>query len=68
MEELNPRVEVTHVRVGHVDERLDLRIDRPDHITRQQIVDDDSPVLEERAYKMLRRCISLNPLELSVMT
>jgi hypothetical protein len=37
---------MTHVRAGQIDERLNLRIDRPDHVTRQQIVNDDSPVPE----------------------
>ena len=65
VEELDPGVEMTHVGVGGVDERLHLRIDRADDVTRQQIVDDDGSVLHERVNDLLGRRISLNPLELT---
>ena len=58
---------MTHVRVGQVDERLDLRIDRPDHVTGQQIMDDDCPVLQERGHNLFGPRTSPNPLELSVV-
>jgi hypothetical protein len=67
VEELHPRVEMTHVRVGQVNERLDFRIYRANDVSGQQILDDDGPVLQERAYNLIGPCVSLNPLELSVV-
>ena len=49
VEDLHARVEVAHVGVGRVDERLDLRVDRGDDVGGHQIVDDDRAVLPERA-------------------
>jgi hypothetical protein len=68
VEELHPGVEMTHVRVSEVDERLDLSIDRPDDVTGKEIADDDSPILQERADHLLGPCISFEPLEQSAMT
>jgi hypothetical protein len=66
VEELHPRIEVTHVRVGPVDERLDFRIDRPHDVTGDEIVDDHGAVFQECAHDLLDRSISLERLELSV--
>jgi hypothetical protein len=63
VEELHPGVEMTHVRVGPVDERLNLRVDRAENVTRQQLVDDDRTVLHERADDLLGRRIGLDPLQ-----
>lgn len=60
MEDLHARVEMAHVGVGHVDERLDLRVDRSDDVGRYEIVDDDCAILPERVYDLGGRCISLN--------
>jgi hypothetical protein len=67
VEELHPGVEMTHIGVGPIHVRLDFRIDRPDDVTRQQIVDDDGTVLEERGHNMLGPHVSVNSLELTVM-
>ena len=53
VEELYAGVEMTHVGVGQSDVRLDLGIDRPDDVARQQIVDDDGTVVQERVYDLL---------------
>jgi hypothetical protein len=53
MEDLHPRVEMTHVGVGQRDIRLDFVVNRPDDVMRQQIVNDDSTVRQERAYDSL---------------
>jgi hypothetical protein len=57
---------MTHVRVGQVDERLDLRIDGLDHLRGQQIVDDNGTVLEERRRNVLGRRVNLNLSESTV--
>ena len=67
VEELHPGVEMTHVGVSQIDVGLDFRIDRPDDVLRQQIVNDHSTVLRERAYDLLGRGISLNRLEATVV-
>jgi hypothetical protein len=66
VEELHPGVEMTHVGIGQVNERLDFRIDRADDVCGEQIENDDGTVLQERADDRLGRSISINPLELPV--
>jgi hypothetical protein len=50
VEDLDPRVEMTHVGVGQRNVRLDFVVNRLDDVSRQQIVDDDSTVRQKRAY------------------
>jgi hypothetical protein len=65
VEDLHPRVEMTHVRVGQVDERLDLVVDRADDFARHQIVDDDCAVLRERRRDLLGGRLGLDSLQLT---
>jgi hypothetical protein len=66
VEDLHPGVEVTHVRVGPVDKRLNLGIDGGHDIRREEIVDDDGPVLQERPHNLTDRVGRLSVLESTV--
>jgi hypothetical protein len=54
---------MAHVRVGGLDEGLDLLIDRPDDIRRQQILDDHGTILDEGGENLVGGCVGVNPLE-----
>ena len=67
MEDLDPRVEMTHVGVGQRDVRLDFFVDRHDDAARQQIVNDDGTVRPKRLYDSLGAGIDVKSLKLDIV-